>query len=137
MKAREAPVALHNIVTPFGAVQEPGLLRPQLVGQGVHGKPGGEPVGVHRAVRELLVVDEQQAVRDLNLVRVRPRRRGPLGHQLRPQRVGGVEDRRPHPAGADVTHVNGIRLPDHLHAVARAAEVMVSHEVEASGASGN
>jgi hypothetical protein len=70
-------------------------------------------------------------------MRVRSLRRGPLGHEFGPQGVGSIEDRRPDPAAAGVTHVNHVRLPDHLHAVARAAELMVRYEIEASGASGN
>src|SRR6516225_9716760 len=108
--------------------------RPQRVGQPVDGQAGRHRPALRRTVRELLVVDQQQAAGGLHLVGVAARRGGPLGDQHRPRRVRGVEHRRPRPGGAGVPDVDGAAVPDHLHAIAVAAQAVVAGQPQARGA---
>ena len=111
-------------------------LGPQRVAEAVDGQPGRERLGHRRAVGELLVVDQQQAIGGLHLVVMAAGRRPPLCHQLRPGGVGHVQDRGAHPGGARVPDVEHVALPDHLHAVAVATQVVAGEQAQPAGARG-
>ncbi len=119
---------------PAGPERDP--LRAQRVRQPVDGQARRHRPGVRRAVGELLVVEQQQPAGYLHLVGVAARRGRPLPDQYRPGRVGGVEHRRPGPGGAGVTHVHGVAVPDHLHAVAVTGQVMVADQAQSRRARG-
>jgi hypothetical protein len=126
----------HPVHAPAAAGPERDLLGPQRVGEAVDGQPGRERPGCRCPVRELLVVDHQQAARHLHFVGVAIRWRGPLGRQPGPGGIGGVQDCGAHPGGAGVPDVHSVTVPDHLHAVAVAAEVVLGEQAQPSGAGG-
>ncbi len=104
-----------------GGVEPADLLRVERVGQVVDGHAGA----VRVAAAEHLVVDQQQAVGDLDLVGVAPVRGLPLLHQAQVGRVGRVQHARAHAAGPEVPHVDGVAGAHDLHAVAEAVQVVL------------
>ena len=77
------------------------------------------------------MIDEQKAVRHLDLVRVGALGSIPLAHHPGRGHVAHVEDGRPHAAGPEVSDVERVALALDLHPVAVAVEVVVTHQSEA------
>ena len=77
------------------------------------------------------MVCEEQAVGELDLVRVRSLGDRDLPEDSRPAGVGDVDDARPDAEVAHVTDVQHVAAAHDLHPVAAAVEVAVADELEA------
>ena len=86
------------------------------------------PQRLLRTVGESLVVDQQQPVRHLHLVRVGVGGCVPLRHQLGTIRSGYVEDRRARSGCPRVPDVQRVAVTHDLHAVASSAQVVLAEE---------
>ena len=93
---------------------------------------GVRPQRLLRSVREALVVDQQEPICDLHLVRVGIGGRVPLRHQLGTIRSGYVEDRRARSGRARVSDVERVAVTHDLHAVASSAQVVLAEESKPS-----
>jgi len=74
------------------------------------------------------MVDQQQAVSDLDLVCVRFGWSGPLRYEARRRRIGHIQDRRTLPADAVVPYVQDVLVAHDLHPVAVSVKVVVADQ---------
>ncbi len=88
------------------------------------------------AVRVLLVVDDEQPLRELHFVRMGAGRNADLPQHSRSCGIGDVDDARSDAEVAHVPDVEHVAVPHDLHAVALAIEIGVADELEPASLEG-